>query len=192
MKYLLAIGLLLSLIIACGGDSTSENTHRIQQGNVEFTLDIPQEWESNTRKAELSEGMEPLLFAGRQYMEFENSFVAQVEIHYAPEIIVPSGYTREQEVDLLDSYGDGYTKSPKDHLQITENGRGEFARYPALLFTTEDDGTFGAKSTSKHIAFLADRRLWVFQCMYRPVMDEENGTDESRSCERIIASVAAK
>ena len=193
MKGVLAIGVLLSLIIGCSGQQEMpENVYLVQQGKVEFRLEVSQDWESDTRKAEVREGMEPLLFAGRQYMEFEDSFVAQVEIYYAPKIVVPFGYSKEQEVDLLDSYGDGYRGSQTADYQITKGIRGNFAGYPALIFTAEDDGTFGAKSTTKHIAFLADRRLWVFQCLYRPGMDEENGTDESESCDKVIASVKVK
>lgn len=79
-KLLIPVVILASLLIACGSGQ-SENVHTVQQGNVEFTLEIPQGWTTDASKAEVREGMHPALFAGEPFQDFDNSFTAQVEVH---------------------------------------------------------------------------------------------------------------
>ena len=187
---LTVLTLAVSLSMACGGD-TNNNVHTIKQGNVDFTLEVPQGWVSGASRAERREGMNAAFFAGEQFQDFDNSFTTQVEIHYTPEVTVPSGYTRAQEVELLESYREGYEATQTRHYKITSSERGDFAGYPALLFTSVDDGTERAGFTNKHIAFLADRKLLIFQCRYWPGLDEMDDAIGD-SCDGIIASVKSK
>ena len=123
--------------------------------------------------------------------DFEDSFTAQVEVHYTREVTVPSGYSREEEFELLESYKDAYMGSPTPHYKITGGEQADFAGYPALVFAGVDDGTERAEFTNNHIAFLADRKLWIFQCRYWPGLDELDG-QLGNSCDGIIASVKSK
>lgn len=189
-KLLIPVVILASLLIACGSGQ-SENVPTVQQGNVEFTLEIPQGWTTDASKAEVREGMHPALFAGEPFQDFDNSFTAQVEVHYTREVAVPSGYSREEEFELLESYKDGYMGSQTARYKITGGEQADFAGYPALVFTGVDDGTERADFTNKHIAFLADRKLWIFQCRYWPGLDELDN-QLGNSCEGIIASVKSK
>lgn len=186
----IAVAILAIAALACGGE-TNENVHTIRQGNTEFTLEVPQEWVKPASFADAREGMRALFFAGEQFQDFDNSYTTQVEIHYTTENAVPSDQSRDQLFSLLESYREGYEGLQTRHYQITDSKQTDFAGYPALHFTAVDDGTERAGFTNQHIAFLADQKLWIFQCRYWPGLDEMDD-QLGDSCGGVISSVAAK
>jgi len=189
-KFLMAMVFLTLVMVACGGGSNG-NIHTIKQGNVEFTIEVPQEWGKPASNAEARDGMRAIFFAGEQFQDFDNSYTTQVEIHHTTENAVPSGQSREQLFSLLKSYRDGYEGSQTRHYKIMNSEQVDFAGYPALHFTAVDDGTERAGFTNQHIAFLADQKLWIFQCRYWPGLDDmDDGLGDS--CGGIIASVKSK
>ncbi len=146
-------------------------------------------------KAERREGYTAALYAGRPFSGDDiESYDIQLEIQYGHEVVVPDGYTREQTRDLLEGYEEGYAIDQPDYSEITSVEETDFAGYPALLFAeVHDIPGYGAsgKYTVRHIAFLADRKLWVFECRHWPDLpgsDNQTGAD----CDTTIASVKSK
>ena len=129
-------------------------------------------------------GMEPLFYSGEANRD--GGYVVEAALYYDPDPIVPTGSSNAELVEYIAIYGDVIEET--GDVQRTQT---TFAGYPAEAFTISEQSERAvyAEKRMRHIAFLADRRLWSFYCVLYTKADV---TQPVSICGDVIASAKSK
>ena len=171
MKLLIPLSLALALLlVSCVGEESTSGVHRIEKDGVALSITLPQGWNADLSQAPPTpEPIETLLYAAK-------AGEGEVSLWYNPEPFLRRTSSLWEMRRVLDGYGDSLEGHGMKGLERTQTTIGG---YPAELFIVP--ATTGGEAKLTHqVAFFADDRMWILNCI------EQKGAG---LCEGVVSSV---